>query len=212
MQSKEHWEKVYSTKAITEVSWFQEHAALSLRLIRESKVPLSASIIDVGGGASTLTDDLLDYGFNNLTVLDLSGSALAAAQLRLAKRAGIVKWLETNILDANLLPHQYDVWHDRAVFHFLTTPEERLVYVQKVLSSVKPGGIVIVSTFAEDGPTKCSGLPVMRYSATELHSQFGRPFELISHEREEHHTPGGNEQKFVYCMCRKVAPSIIRQD
>ena len=168
-------------------------------------MPYTAEIIDVGGGASTLADDLLDSGFKNLTVLDLSGSALAAAKVRLGLRAQKVKWLEANILETTLPSSHYDVWHDRAVFHFLTTPEERSAYVQNVLGSVKPGGIVIVSTFAEDGPTKCSGLPVMRYSARQLHAEFGHPFELISHEREEHHTPGGNEQKFVYCMCRKVA-------
>ncbi|WP_137940276.1 class I SAM-dependent methyltransferase [Chitinivorax sp. B] len=205
MQSKDHWENVYSTKSTTEVSWFQEHAALSLKLIQNSAVPLSAEIIDVGGGASMLADDLLGSGFKNLTVLDLSGSALAAAKARLGLRAQEIKWLEANVLEAALPSYHYDVWHDRAVFHFLTTPEERSAYVQKVLSSVKPGGIVIVSTFAEDGPTKCSGLPVMRYSASQLHAEFGQPFALISHEREEHHTPGGHEQKFVYCMCRKVA-------
>lgn len=205
MQSKDHWESVYSTKSTNEVSWFQEHAALSLKLIQYSAVPHTATIIDVGGGASTLADDLLDSGFKNLTVLDLSGSALATARARLGLRAQKIKWLEANVLEAALPSYHYDVWHDRAVFHFLTTPEERSAYVQKVLTSVKPGGIVIVSTFAEDGPTKCSGLPVMRYSANQLHAEFGHPFELISHEREEHHTPGGNEQKFVYCMCRKIA-------
>jgi len=205
MQSKEHWEQIYATRASTEVSWFQEHAVLSLKLIKNAAVPLSAEIIDVGGGASRLADDLLDNGYNNVTVLDLSASALSAARNRLAQRAHLVTWLEANILEADLPFHHYDVWHDRAVFHFLTAPEERLAYVQKVLSSVKPGGIVIVSTFAEDGPKQCSGLPVMRYSASELHAQFGQPFELMSHEREEHHTPSGNEQTFVYCMCRTAA-------
>lgn len=205
MRSKEHWEKVYTTKAPTEVSWFQERAALSLRLIQEAGVSASASIIDVGGGASTLVDDLLNAGFTDVTVLDLSGAALAAARARLGSLATRVQWREANVLEAKLPRHAFDVWHDRAVFHFLTTDEQRHAYVQAVLHAVKPGGLVIVATFAEDGPTKCSGLPVMRYSPTELHAEFGEPFELLGHERETHHTPGGNEQKFVYCFCRKMA-------
>lgn len=204
MQSKEHWEKVYTNKAATQVSWFQEHAQLSLKLIREAGTPETASIIDVGGGASTLVDDLLAQGFGNVTVLDLSGSALSAAKARLGARAARVQWVEADVLEADLPAHAFDVWHDRAVFHFLTTAEERQAYVRKVLRAVKPGGLVIVATFAEDGPTKCSGLPVMRYSAQALHAEFGEPFLLLGHERESHHTPGGSEQKFVYCLCRKV--------
>lgn len=201
---KTHWEKVYSTKASTEVSWFQEHAALSLKLIRDAGTPTSAAIIDVGGGASTLVDDLLSHGYSRLSVLDLSAAALATAQARLGEHAKDVTWLEANILDVALPQHAYDVWHDRAVFHFLTSEDERHRYVLQVLHAVKPGGLVIVATFAEDGPEKCSGLPVMRYSAGELHGQFGEPFELLGHEKETHHTPGGADQKFVYCFCRKA--------
>lgn len=204
MQSKDHWEKVYTTKAVNEVSWFQEHAELSLKLIRDAGTPLTASIIDVGGGASVLVDDLLADGYEDVTVLDISGAALATAKARLGGRAGGVKWLEANVLEADFPAHAYDVWHDRAVFHFLTTEEERHAYVQAVLRSVKPGGLVIVATFAEDGPAKCSGLAVMRYDAKELHAEFGEPFLLLGHEKESHHTPGGMEQKFVYCFCRKV--------
>ncbi|MEE3508325.1 class I SAM-dependent methyltransferase [Pseudomonas sp. 10C3] len=204
MQSKEHWENVYTTKAADEVSWFQEHAALSLKFIREAGVPLTASIIDVGGGASTLVDDLLANGYENVTVLDLSGKALATAKARLGTLASKVQWLEANIIETKLDSNAYDVWHDRAVFHFLTTAEERHAYVQAVLRAVKPGGLVIVATFAEDGPSKCSGLSVMRYDANELHAEFGEPFIMLGHEKESHHTPGGNEQKFVYCFCRKV--------
>lgn len=208
MQSKEHWEKIYSTKATDEVSWFQEHAALSLKLIRDTGVSLTASIIDVGGGASTLVDDLLSNGYENITVLDLSGTALAKAKAQLGGRASGVRWLEANVIEAELPALAYDVWHDRAVFHFLTSAEERHAYVQAVLRAVKPGGLVIVATFAEDGPTKCSGLPVMRYGTNELHAEFGEPFLLIGHEKESHYTPGGNEQKFVYCFCRKVASHV----
>ena len=165
---------------------------------------LSAAIIDVGGGASTLVDDLLRDGYSNLTVLDLSAVALSAAKLRLGKSNTLVHWLEADVTHAALAVHSYDVWHDRAVFHFLTTPEERSAYVEQVLRSVKPGGHVIVATFAEDGPTQCSGLPVMRYRADQLHAEFGDPFVLLKHEKEEHHTPFGTIQKFVYCYCRRI--------
>lgn len=203
MQSKDHWEKVYSTKPTDAVSWFQAHADQSLRLIRETGVPLSASIIDVGGGASTLVDDLLNAGYSDVTVLDLSRAALDAAQKRLGSRAGAAHWLEANITEVELPHPAYDVWHDRAVFHFLTSIEERQAYVATVLRAVKRGGHVIVATFAEDGPTQCSGLPVMRYSADALHDEFGAPFKLMKHEKEEHHTPFGTVQKFVYCYCLK---------
>jgi ubiquinone/menaquinone biosynthesis C-methylase UbiE len=204
METKDHWEKVYATKAATEVSWFQPHAQLSLKLIHDAGVPASAAIIDVGGGASTLVDDLLAEGYEAVTVLDLSSSALAAAKTRLGGRASQVQWIEANALEAGLPAHAYDVWHDRAVFHFLTAEQDRRAYVQAVLRAVKPGGLVIVATFAQDGPTQCSGLPVMRYGAHELHAEFGEPFVLLGHERESHHTPAGNEQKFVYCFCRKA--------
>lgn len=206
MQPKDHWETVYSTKSADEVSWFQEHAELSLKLIRNSNVPSTASIIDVGGGASTLVDDLLASNYQNVTVLDLSKSALATAKARLGASASNVKWLEANVIETVFPKNTYDVWHDRAVFHFLTTEEDRHSYVRQVLQAVKPGGLVIiVATFAEDGPEKCSGLPVMRYGANELHAEFGEPFLLLGHEKESHHTPGGSEQKFVYCFCRKMA-------
>ena len=152
MQSKDHWEKVYSTKATNAVSWFQPRADLSLGLIMAAGVGRDASIIDVGGGASTLVDDLLANGFTNVTVLDLSAAALAAARKRVGSRASDVRWIEADITKADLPASQYDVWHDRAVFHFLTSPEDRTAYVKAVFRSVKPGGHVIVATFAEDGP------------------------------------------------------------
>lgn len=204
VQTKEHWEQVYTAKATDRVSWYQAHAEQSLRLIRGTGIPRSASVIDVGGGASTLVDDLLHDGFSDLTVLDLSASALAAAKMRLGPLSGKAAWLEADILDAKLPRHAFDLWHDRAVFHFLTSPEERNAYVKAVLEAVKPGGHVIVATFAEDGPLQCSGLPVMRYSANALHAEFGAPFTLLGHEQEEHHTPLGATQKFVYCYCRKI--------
>jgi SAM-dependent methyltransferase len=204
MQSKHHWETVYGRKAPAEVSWFQEHAELSLKLIQNAKIPVTAAIIDVGGGASVLVDDLLAHGYENVTVLDISGAALAVARARLDDRGEKIRWLESDILGADLPLHGYDVWHDRAVFHFLTAPEDRQAYIELVLHTVKPGGLVLVATFAEDGPTECSGLPVMRYSADELHDAFGEPFILLGHEKESHKTPAGKEQQFVYCLCRKA--------
>lgn len=203
MQSKEHWEAIYTAKSSDHVSWFQTHAKLSLNLISETGVPTGASIIDVGGGASTLVDDLLDDGFSRITVLDLSAAAMAATQQRLGPRARAVQWMEANITEVRLPQDAYDVWHDRAVFHFLISPQERHAYVEQVLRSVRPGGHVIVATFAEDGPTQCSGLPVARYSSEELHGEFGASFTLMQHVKEDHHTPSGVLQKFVYCYCRK---------
>lgn len=186
------------------MSWFQPHADFSVGLIKATGVNRDASIIDVGGGASTLVDDLLANGYANLSVLDLSAAALAAARNRLGAKASEVRWIEADITRANLPKHQFDVWHDRAGFHFLTTPEDRAAYVQAVFHSVKPGGHVIVATFAEDGPVQCSGLPVMRYRADELHAEFGESFSLLRHEKETHHTPSGTVQQFVYCYCRRI--------
>ncbi len=205
MQSKAHWERVYTTKPATGVSWYQEHAEQSMQLIRRTGVARGGSIIDVGGGASTLVDDLLDEGHASITVLDLSAAALEAAKARLGKDAQRVRWLEGDILELALPEHAYDVWHDRAVFHFLTREADRRAYVARVLRSVKPNGHVIVATFAEDGPTQCSGLPVVRYSPSELHGQFGPAFSLLKQEREEHRTPFGTVQSFIYCYCRVAA-------
>ncbi|HEY9280083.1 MAG TPA: class I SAM-dependent methyltransferase [Eoetvoesiella sp.] len=203
MQSKEHWDTIYTSKSSDHVSWFQTHAKLSLQFINETGLLADASIIDVGGGASTLVDDLLDKGFSKITILDLSATALAVAQQRLGSRSQTVQWMEANIVEVQLPQYAYDVWHDRAVFHFLTSPQERHAYVEQVLRSVRPGGHVIIATFSEDGPTQCSGLPVTRYSAEELYAEFGARFTLLRHVKEDHHTPSGALQKFVYCYCRK---------
>lgn len=198
---QQHWESVYRNRATNEVSWFQPHAASSLRLIQDTGAGLDARIIDVGGGASVLVDDLLDAGYRHLTVLDLSESALAEARKRLGGRASQVSWLASDITQASLPANAYDVWHDRAVFHFLTDPADRARYVQQVLHAVKPGGHVIVATFGPGGPLQCSGLDVVRYSPDTLHAEFGAPFRLLRHEAEVHHTPTGKEQEFVYCYC-----------
>lgn len=203
MPAKNHWDRVYTSKPTDAVSWYQPHADQSLHMIRDAGLPLSASIIDVGGGASTLVEDLLAQGFTNLSVLDLSAAALSAVRQRLGVAADTVRWIEGDVTQLALPQHAYDLWHDRAVFHFLTDPGQRQAYVSAVLRAVKPGGHVIVATFAEDGPSECSGLPVMRYDAGGLHAEFGAPFTLLRHEREEHHTPFGSTQKFIYCYCRK---------
>jgi SAM-dependent methyltransferase len=204
MVDKSHWEKVYGTRAIDSVSWYQPHAERSLKLIHELDIAKAACILDVGAGASVLVDDLLDAGYANLSVLDISGAALAAASTRLGANAARIAWIESDVTRAKLPRHGYDLWHDRAVFHFLTTQEQREAYVRQVLHAVRPGGHVIVATFAEDGPTECSGLPVVRYDAEHLHGEFGAPFELLGHEHEQHLTPAGRTQSFLYCYCRRL--------
>lgn len=203
MDRKQHWEQVYATKPSDAVSWFQEHADQSLRLIRNTGLGKDAAIIDVGGGASVLVDELVKEGYTDLTVLDLSSAALAVARQRLGKHADPVHWMEGDITQATFPVHRFDIWHDRAVFHFLTAPSDRSAYVERVMRAVRPGGHVIIATFAEDGPEKCSGLPVMRYKPESLHAEFGDGFLLVEHEKEEHHTPFGTVQQFVYCYCRK---------
>lgn len=203
MQNKDHWEQVYSTKAPDSVSWFQPHADMSMRLIRASGLGRDAAIIDVGGGTSTLVDDLLNEGYTHVTVLDLSAAALAESRRRLGLRGACVTWLETDITHATLEPQSIDIWHDRAVFHFLTTEEDRATYVRQVLRALKPGGHVIMATFGSNGPTQCSGLPVMRYAPDELHAEFGEAFTMLAHEEQVHHTPFGTDQQFIYCLCRK---------
>lgn len=200
---RQHWETLYQTRATDAVSWFQPHAVSSLRLI-ERCAGTGAEVIDVGGGASVLVDDLLDAGYRHVTVLDLAESALAASRARLGERAEAVEWIAGDITRVDLPAARYDVWHDRAVFHFLTDPVDRARYVEQVLRAVKPGGHVIVAAFGPGGPLQCSGLDVVRYDPDALHAEFGAPFRLLGHETETHHTPAGKEQEFVYCYCLRV--------
>jgi SAM-dependent methyltransferase len=200
--NKQHWETVYSSKPSDAVSWYQPHADRSLQLIQATGLGPQTKVIDVGGGASTLVDDLLLHGYQDVSVMDLSASALAVARARQAPMEARVQWLVADVTTAELPAHAFDVWHDRAVFHFLTRAEDRRAYVAQVLRSVKPGGHVIVATFADDGPLQCSGLPVMRYAPEGLHAEFGEPFTLVAHQREAHTTPFGTVQQFVYCYCR----------
>ena len=202
MDAKNHWEKIYSTKAPDAVSWYRAHLETSLALIERAAGAHSASIIDVGGGESTLVDDLLARGYQNITVLDLSETAIDVTKKRLRTAAERVSWLVGDITKIRLAPNAYDVWHDRAVFHFLTTPEQRAAYVRQVAAAVRPGGHVIVSTFGLEGPTKCSGLDVVRYDEKSLHKQFGIRFRLEESSKELHQTPFGTTQQFLYCYCR----------
>jgi SAM-dependent methyltransferase len=202
MNDKQHWETVYVTSAPNKVSWHQPTAARSLALICEVAPALDAPIIDVGGGASVLVDELLRAGYRDLTVLDIAASALELARARLGPVADRVRWLEGDVRTAPLASDRYVVWHDRAVFHFLTDAADRAAYVGQVQRALRLDGFVIVATFAEDGPTKCSGLPVVRYSPEALNGEFGAGFELLKSEREVHVTPVGIEQPFTYCLLR----------
>ena len=203
MDPKTHWETIYRTKDVHEVSWFQSEARRSLDLITRICPDQSAPIIDVGAGASVLVDNLLAAGYQDLSVLDLSEAALEISRDRLGSDSAKVKWMRVDVLRAQLDPGAYAVWHDRAVFHFLTDATDRQAYVEQVRRAVKPGGHVLMATFAEDGPEYCSGLPVVRYSAEGLHSEFGTDFQLVRSEHEDHRTPRGAEQSFLYCLCRR---------
>lgn len=202
MDIRTHWEEIYSTKAPDQVSWYRPHLETSLTLIKRAAVNRPASIIDVGGGESTLVDDLLEQRFQDLTALDVSQAAIDVNKARLGERAGGVHWIVADITQVELEEKRYDVWHDRAVFHFLTAQEQRTAYVRQVARSVRAGGHVIVSTFGSEGPTKCSGLDVVRYDADSLHHEFGTRFRLVESSKEVHQTPFGTTQQFLYCYCR----------
>jgi 2-polyprenyl-3-methyl-5-hydroxy-6-metoxy-1,4-benzoquinol methylase len=202
MNTQTHWENVYGTKAPEQVSWFRRHLETSLSLIERSTPNRSARIIDVGGGESTLVDDLVARGYGNLTVLDISQTAINVTKARLGVLADRIEWLAKDVTTADLPPNAYEIWHDRAVFHFLTTDLDRGAYVDRVKKSVRHGGHVIIGTFGPEGPTSCSGLEVQRYDADSLHAEFGSRFRLIDSIKELHQTPFGGNQQFLYCFCR----------
>ncbi len=206
MSTKTHWESMYGSKAADAVSWYAPHLRESLRYVAQAAAGKDAAIIDVGGGESTLVDDLLDGGYTNITILDVSATALEVTKRRLGAAAARVAWLVADILEVELPTDAYDVWHDRAVFHFLTDDGQRRRYVAQVLKALKPGGHAIVGAFGPEGPEKCSGLQVSRYAPSELHGVFGAPFELLASSVDQHTTPWGSPQQFVYCYCRR-APS-----
>lgn len=200
--TKEHWEKVYQRLPPEAVSWYRAHLETSMELIERVAVGPSASIIDVGGGESTLVDDLLARGYEDVSVLDISETAIETSKQRLGPAASRVRWIAADVTSAAFECGAYDVWHDRAVFHFLATPEMRIAYVRNVARAVKTGGHVLVSTFGPQGPTKCSGLDVTRYDAEQLHGEFGAQFRPVESREEIHRTPTGGVQQFLYCLCR----------
>ncbi len=202
MDAQTHWENIYGKKAPDAVSWYRPHLERSLDLIEHAAPARSACIIDVGGGESTLVDDLLARGYHNITVLDISQTAIDVTKKRLTSASENIRWLVGDVSTADLESHTYDVWHDRAVFHFLTAVDARTAYVRQVAKAVKPGGHVIVSTFGPEGPTKCSGLDVVRYDVKSLHKEFGVRFHLLGSSTEVHQTPFGTTQQFLYCFCR----------
>ena len=205
MQSKAHWEQVYTSQPATGVSWFQEHAQRSVQLIRRTGIVRDAPIIDVGGGASTLVDDLLAAGHSKLTVLDLSEAALNAARQRLGERAQRVDWRVGDITQVALPRHAYALWHDRAVFHFLTAPEPQAAYLAALRAGTVAGSTVVMTTFALDGPESCSGLPVQRYSPQTLAARLDPAFSLTRQAEEVQETPWGSRQKFSYAVFRREA-------
>jgi SAM-dependent methyltransferase len=199
---KEHWESVYRQKGLSDVSWYRPHLDRSLAYLDAARLPPDAAILDVGGGASTFVDDLLDRGYTNVSVLDLSQTALEVARKRLGARGDRVRWIRADVTDASLSEAAIDFWHDRAVFHFLADPAARARYVENARRSVRPGGHILVATFGLHGPEKCSGLDVVRYSPDGLHAEFGNDFAKVGEASETHVTPWGSEQEFIYCYCR----------
>jgi len=202
VDTKAHWEQVYRRISAEQVSWYRPHLETSVELIECVAGGRDARIIDVGGGESTLADDLLARGYENATVLDISETAIETSKQRLGAAAERVRWIAADVTSAELERGAYDVWHDRAVFHFLTAPEKRVAYVRNVARAVRPGGHVIVGTFGPEGPAKCSGLEVVRYDAEQLHGQFGAQFRAVESRQEIHRTPAGAAQQYLYCLCR----------
>lgn len=202
---QEHWDGVYGARSEDELTWFEATPSISLELVG-LYLRLGDALIDIGAGASRLVDALLDKGFSPLTVLDLSGSALEVSRQRLGDRGDGVNWIEADVTTWRP-DRDYVIWHDRAVFHFLTDAEARAAYAQAMSQALRPDGVAIIATFADDGPDKCSGLPVVRYAPEELEQELTRlvpgQFEMISSRRYMHITPKGNRQSFQYSVFRK---------
>ena len=198
-----HWQHVYTSKDEQAVSWFEAVPQISLDLIHATGVGPDAAIIDIGGGASHLVDALLDKGFRDLTVLDVSAEALEKTKARLGARAAPLHWIAADVTTWQPDRH-YDVWHDRAALHFLTDAKEQAAYAERLTRALRPGGHVVISTFAPDGPERCSGLPVVRYDPESLSRLLGTSFDLIENRRHEHHTPGGAVQRFQFSRFRRT--------
>jgi len=200
---KNHWETIYQTKELTEVSWYQPKPEVSLNFIKESNLDLSAKIIDVGGGDSFLADHLLELGYSNITVLDISKNAINRAKERLGNRADKVNWIVTDISEFH--PQEsYDLWHDRAVFHFLTDKEDVETYVETIVNHLKPNGHFILGTFATDGPQKCSGIEITQYSPENMEARFSPHFDKIKCMQVQHPTPFNTIQNFTFCHFKKT--------
>ncbi len=197
MARKLHWEKIYRERSPLEVSWYQTHPSLSIELIHNTGISKDAAVIDIGGGASMLVDRLLDEEFSDLSVMDISAAAIDHAKNRLGERADSVKWYEADITRF-IPPARFDLWHDRAVFHFLTDEEDRRRYSAVLRDTVAPGGHIIIATFAMDGPKRCSGLDIVQYDAESICPEVGGEYELVEVQNETHHTPAGMEQRFIY--------------
>lgn len=203
-ERKRHWEAIYREKGPTEVSWHQDHPAMSLALISDTGLAHDAPLIDVGGGASRLVDHLLDAGYRDITVLDIASEALSHARARLGARARTVHWVEADVT-AFTPPHPYELWHDRAVFHFLTDADDRRRYIEALRRGLTTDGHLIIATFGLDGPEKCSGLPVERYDARRLSAELGDRFRLEDVRDELHATPAGKTQAFTCFRLRRQA-------
>jgi SAM-dependent methyltransferase len=202
MQSSEYWDKVYRSKKFDAVSWYAPHLSESLRLVEQLCPDKTAAIVDIGGGESTLVDDLLQRGYSDLSALDISAAAIEFTRQRLGPQARQVSWHVGDVTRYDFGSKQFDLWHDRAVFHFLTDDVARQAYVDLVRRSVKPGGYVVMATFGPNGPLRCSGLEVVRYDDQGLHGEFGEGFRLLGSELADHQTPMGTSQQFLYCWCR----------
>jgi SAM-dependent methyltransferase len=204
VERKAHWEGVYANRPATELSWYQAVPARSLQLLRDAGAGADTAVIDIGGGDSTFVDAVLAEQLGRVTVLDISGAALARAQARLGARASEVSWIEADVTRVQLPAQAFDVWHDRAVFHFLTRAEDRARYVATAAAALRPGGTLLISTFALEGPTRCSGLEVARYGPEELAWAFGEAFALERSFADVHRTPSGVEQRFTVAVLRRV--------
>jgi SAM-dependent methyltransferase len=202
MDARSHWEQVYATKGPEEVSWFRPHLERSLELIERAAPDRLSSILDVGAGQSTLVDDLLGLGYENITVLEISQAALDALKKRVGQSGASVRWICGDVTESVLPEASFDLWHDRAVFHFLTEAGSRRAYVERVKRALKPGGSLIVSTFGPSGPERCSGLAVVRYDAAALGGELGDRFRLVESSLDLHATPSGAVQQFLTCWYR----------
>jgi len=200
----QYWQTIYANKGDIQTSWYRPHLETSLRLIDGRRLPANAAIIDVGAGRSTLVDDLIARGFRDLTALDVAPAALTQARRRLGVAGDIVRWITGDVLSAELPGSRYDLWHDRAAFHFLTKPAQQERYAAVAARSVREGGYLLVATLARDGPGRCSSLPVGRYDAANLAARFAPAFVPVSDAREEHRTPADAIQPFTYLLLRRT--------